>query len=459
MAVSTCMWRFYSCRADGATLAELAVPPSLLGALPPFFTVENDLKQQQRQQKQQREQHMLKQGLAFLDAWTHARDNQTLRPYFMGAGRQGETGGAPWGLEDFGCPETLVQLQVEPLPDGVLLLFMEPEEFSSNGSSNHRDQQLPQHTRWPEAEGIELRLAFSDVRPMKTQQMEQQHQQQQQQQLHVVALRRSAGAAALYAYGPGVYRHLQDAEQRILRKLQQDLAAVAAGGSGGELHLGETPLQQQQEEEDASEKLIRMEQLRFNAPALGVTQQRLPSAAVPPDDGVRVVKSFPSLQTPQKKGNGGQSASVDASPGDPQQRQQQGHCCGETPEACEARQKSDSGQDSSSLVGSSKDSESARKKMGIKLLDFSAKTAAVPSFMANWSPEVTPSVRPFPTVGPLLPYSTTPRQERIHLRLHACSSHSFAAAEDADARAADAGFICRGDAPSRRTRQTKQQIG
>ncbi|KAL8274981.1 hypothetical protein Esti_001037 [Eimeria stiedai] len=382
---------FFSNRAPGEILAEFVVPPSLLGELPPLPPDEP----QQQQQQPERERLLLRQGLSLLDLWAHARDNGVLLP---------PSGAPPRGglLEAFGCPHTLLHIQVQPLPDGVLLLFMQPDGLcNSSNSSSSSGQQALQQVDWPDDEGVELRLTFSDVRPKLPGQQEQQQQQpQQQQSLHLVALRRSAGAAALQPFGSEVYRHLQDAEQRIIGKLQQDMAAAAASpadGWGSQLLPGVSPQQQQQQGGDggAFAKLIRMEQQRLNAPpaaaAAGHAGPR-GGGVLGEEETVKVIKATPPLEARLNSSSPSPPHAQVAGLG-PQQ-QQPPHAAYGTDSApagaaAGGSKEQQGGRDRSEAQGEGGEDAAAaeREKFGIKLLDLSSHSAAVPSFMKPWSPE------------------------------------------------------------------------
>lgn len=263
---------------------------------------------------------------------------------------------------------------------------MAPED-SGSGTSSKQQQQL-QETQWPDEEGIELRLVFSDARSLAK------DSKQPDQQLHIVALRRSAGAAALHPFGSQVYQHLQDAEQRIIRKLQQDIAAAASGACEAGLESAGIP-QDQGQQDDALGRLIRLEQQRLNPPPCGIPQQAMPDVEGPREDEVRVVNAFPSLGPQQNKSSSNEGGPRHETPRDLPQLPQPGQQASSsvpqpTPVESGARHETalNSEQGSRPLMETPEDAVAAREQMGIKLLDLSAKTAAVPSFMSNWSPEV-----------------------------------------------------------------------
>ncbi|OEH78727.1 hypothetical protein cyc_03409 [Cyclospora cayetanensis] len=140
-------------RQPGAVLAEFVIPQALLGAsfVPPARETITD------EQQREWEEQLLKHALGLLDVWANARDPHLVQPFAA------DSPGMRHGLfEAFGCPDTLVHLQVEPLPDGVLLLFMPPLEFEGcgGGAKSSSGQQQVQEACWPLEEGIELRLTF-----------------------------------------------------------------------------------------------------------------------------------------------------------------------------------------------------------------------------------------------------------------------------------------------------------
>lgn len=175
-------------------------------------------------------------GLAFLDAWVYAgrRDSLTPLAYLFLTRHSKLLGGA-----DFGCPLTSLSIHTEPLPDGVSLLFGVPRELE-RPSTWQKDGQTPlaspgfQETyfqgglkrasweEWPREEGVDLRVVAVSGKPRS-----REGEDSSEANFELLALRRSAGDAALHRFGPEVFARLNDSENRLLQKLQSDLARLA----------------------------------------------------------------------------------------------------------------------------------------------------------------------------------------------------------------------------------------